>query len=67
MLEDNAMNIHIEEPCCGKIVPQQREDTSEPRKGMPKKVILYTDNEEKSKAVIAEAMAEMYLRMINPV
>lgn len=61
------MNIHIEEPRCGKIVPQQREGASEPRKGMPKKVILYTDNEKKSKAVIAEAMAEMYLRMINPV
>ena len=46
---------------------QVKGSSSSCRKGVPKSVILHTENEEKSKELIAKAMAEMYKRMIDPV
>ena len=60
-------STYIVDPDRRQKVIECQDNTSPPRKGMPRKVLLYTENEEKSKAIIARAMAEMYMRMINPV
>ena len=36
------------------------------RKNMPEGIRIVTENEAESKKIVAEAMAEMYRRMCNP-
>ncbi len=58
--------IHTDDPSCKQKAPQSKDNVCSPKKGRPERVILYTRDEEKSKAVVTAAMAEMYMRMIHP-
>ena len=60
----------LEKGKCRKTSSEEKPmDNPAPRrkKSIPKNLYIITQNESKSKEVVAKAMAEMYKRMLNPV
>lgn len=68
--KDNPPPHTLEKGKCLKSGSEEKsveKNESKRKKGIPKAIYIITDNESKSKDVVAKAMAEMYKRMLNPV